>query len=100
MALFRSGGGGRFVDPRRSKQPDPSSPLRCAASPRPPTVSGVPGARAGSVELLESRTLLSTYYVSTSGSDSADGQSLSSAFKTIQQAANRAEPGDTVLVRG
>ena len=99
MALFRSGGGGRIVDPRRIKKQDPTSPRR-AAAPRPPSVSTPARTGPDAVEGLESRTLLSTYYVSTSGSDSADGQSLSSPFKTIQQAANVAEPGDTVLVRG
>ena len=48
---------------------------------------------------LEPRVLLSTYYVSTSGSDGAPG-SLSSPFRTIQHAASLAQPGDTVVVRG
>src|SRR4051812_49125852 len=50
-------------------------------------------------EQLEARTLLSSYYVSTSGNDSSPG-TLSNPFKTIQRAANIANPGDTVLVRG
>src|SRR5688500_17369539 len=50
-------------------------------------------------EHLESRTLLSTYYVSNGGNDSASGNSLSAPFRTIQRAANVAQPGDTVLVR-
>ena len=50
-------------------------------------------------EQLESRVLLSTYYVATNGSDSYAG-SLSKPFKTIQKAANIAQPGDTVFVRG
>jgi hypothetical protein len=48
---------------------------------------------------LEPRVLLSTYYVSTGGSDAAPG-SLSKPFHTIQHAAALAQPGDTVLVRG
>ena len=51
------------------------------------------------LEQLESRFLLSTFYVSTSGSDSNAG-TLSKPFRTIQRAANLAEAGDTVLVRG
>jgi Right handed beta helix region len=47
---------------------------------------------------LEDRTLLSSWYVSTSGSDTAAG-SLTAPFRTIQHAANIAEPGDTVLIR-
>ncbi len=39
-----------------------------------------------------------TYYVSTTGSDSNSGTSLTSAFKTLQRAANRVVGGDTVLV--
>ena len=96
MALFRSGGRGRIVDPRRTKKQDLNSPARSAAAARPPSVFAVVGslpsagpAPAGAVELLETRTLLSTYYVSPAGSDSADGTSLSAPFKTIQQA----EPG-------
>src|SRR5688572_1043280 len=51
------------------------------------------------VESLETRTLLSTYFVSTGGDDGSPG-SESAPFRTIQQAANVAQPGDTVLVRG
>jgi hypothetical protein len=39
-----------------------------------------------------------SYYVSPRGSDSNSGTSTSAAFLTIQQAANRAQPGDTVYV--
>lgn len=42
----------------------------------------------------------SSYYVSTSGSDSNSGTSTGSAFKTLQKAANTAAPGDTVYVLG
>ena len=96
MADLRSGGGGRRItairqavrtDDRRPPRPQHHrTPLSRHAAHAPP-------------EALESRTLLSTYYVATSGSDAADG-SLSAPFRTIQQAAERAEPGDTVLVRG
>src|SRR5687767_4017500 len=51
------------------------------------------------IEAMERRVLLSTWYVSTSGSDAAPG-SLEQPFRTIQQAANRAQPGDDVVVRG
>jgi hypothetical protein len=39
-----------------------------------------------------------TYYVSGSGSDSADGLSAVTAFLTLQHAANLTQPGDTVYV--
>jgi len=39
-----------------------------------------------------------TYYVSPSGSDSADGLTTSAAFKTIQRCANVAQPGDTCQI--
>ena len=48
---------------------------------------------------LEPRVLLSTYYVSTAGSDAGPG-SLASPFRTIQHAAKLVQLGDTVLVRG
>jgi hypothetical protein len=39
-----------------------------------------------------------TYYVSGSGSDSANGLSTATAFLTLQHAANLTQPGDTVYV--
>ena len=50
-------------------------------------------------EELESRFLLSSFYVSTGGNDSNSG-SLARPFRTIQRAANVAGSGDTVFVRG
>lgn len=41
-----------------------------------------------------------TYYVDLAGSDSHDGLSLSTPFKTINKAAQTAVAGDTVLIRG
>jgi hypothetical protein len=49
------------------------------------------------VESLESRLLLSAYYVSPSGSDAAAGGS-SAPWKTLQKAANNAKAGDVVHV--
>src|SRR5579859_3511318 len=56
-------------------------------------------ARRSVIEMIEPRVLLSTYFVSTSGSDGAAG-TLHAPFRTIQHAANLARPGDTVLIRG
>ncbi|MBC8009514.1 MAG: hypothetical protein H7067_05415, partial [Burkholderiales bacterium] len=39
-----------------------------------------------------------TLHVSPEGDDSHDGKSTSKAFRTLQKAADRAEPGDTVLI--
>jgi parallel beta-helix repeat protein len=56
------------------------------------------------VEQLEQRRLLTTYFVDNNaganGSNSNSGTSLSAPFLTIQQAANVAEPGDTVDIVG
>jgi hypothetical protein len=52
----------------------------------------------GTVEVLESRRLLAAWYVSTGGDNDNPG-TLEEPFKTIQQAATVAEPGDTVFVR-
>lgn len=49
-------------------------------------------------ESLESRRLLSTYFVSTSGSNSAAGTSTGAAWRTLQYAADRVVAGDTVIV--
>src|SRR5437763_8103503 len=57
----------------------------------------LPNARAA-LESLESRRLLSTYYVSPSGSDTAAGTSPGAAFKTLQHASDRVVAGDTVDV--
>jgi len=56
--------------------------------------------RRSGMESLESRLLMAnTFYVSTLGSDAAVG-SLASPFKTISKAANVAQPGDVVNIRG
>ena len=57
-----------------------------------------PAAHVVTVEALEPRNLLSTYYVSTQGADGNPG-TLSAPFRTIQRGATAAEPGDTVVVR-
>ena len=49
------------------------------------------------IEPLESRTMMSTYVVSTAGSDQAAG-SAAAPFRTLQQAANVVKAGDTVKV--
>ena len=54
--------------------------------------------RRHSVELLERRLLLATYYVSPSGSDAAAGTSGAGAFATLQHAADLVTAGDTVDV--
>ncbi|HZL35973.1 MAG TPA: carbohydrate-binding protein [Tepidisphaeraceae bacterium] len=55
--------------------------------------------RAARIEPLESRLLLSgTWFVATTGLDTNPG-TLAAPFKTIQHAANEANPGDCVMVR-
>ncbi len=41
-----------------------------------------------------------TYYVAPDGNDSADGRNRNTAWKTLQTAADRVCPGDTVLLAG
>ena len=67
---------------RRNRRATISSTMR-SAQPRP--------------EALEERVLLSAYYVSPGGSDAGPGTS-SAPFRTIQEAANVAQPGDAVLI--
>ena len=59
------------------------------------------GSNSGGVRIehLEGRVLLSTYVVSTAGSDHNAG-TLWAPFRTIQHAADLAAAGDTVLIRG
>ncbi len=58
------------------------------------------GRRVPTFESLESRFLLSTYYVNGgSGADTNPGTSDAAAFKTLQKAANLVVAGDVVLVR-
>lgn len=58
------------------------------------------------IERLEDRRVLSTFYVDGVGGDGGVGNNLNTglspqqAFLTIQKAADVANPGDTVLVRG
>src|SRR5437870_5458992 len=49
------------------------------------------------IDSLESRLLLSTYYVSPSGSDAAAG-GQAAPWKTLQKAADNAKAGDVVHV--
>jgi hypothetical protein len=51
-------------------------------------------------EGLETRVLLSSWYVSASGGSLANSGTFNQPFLTIQQAANIAMPGDTVFIRG
>jgi parallel beta-helix repeat protein len=60
-------------------------------------MGGAPG-HLLTMELLECRRLLSTYYVSTAGSDSAAGTSAT-PWRTLQRAADAVRAGDTVHVR-
>ncbi len=50
------------------------------------------------LEVLEARMLLSTYYASTTGSDSADG-SAGTPFATPRPFLSIAQPGDTLYIR-
>jgi hypothetical protein len=54
--------------------------------------------RSGLIEALETRTLLSTYYVATTGSDSSGTGSQTAPFATIQWIVGSLQPGDTLDV--
>jgi hypothetical protein len=62
------------------------------------TVSTVKETTLPKRKLISQTTSSRTYYVSGSGSDRNNGLSPSSAFRTLQKAANLAKPGVTVLV--
>src|SRR5881296_866129 len=63
--------------------------------------SAAAAAAAALLEMLEPRQLLSTYYVSTSGSDAAAGTSITAPFNTIARVnALTLKPGDQVLFAG
>ncbi|QFS48261.1 Ca2+-binding protein [Nostoc sphaeroides CCNUC1] len=49
-------------------------------------------------ELISANSKPKTYYVSGSGNNGNNGLSTSSAFRTIQKAADLTNPGDTVLI--
>ncbi|MEH1765130.1 MAG: right-handed parallel beta-helix repeat-containing protein [Nostoc sp.] len=49
-------------------------------------------------ELISTNSTPKTYYVSGNGNDKNSGLSTSSAFRTIQRAADLTNPGDTVLI--
>jgi len=50
------------------------------------------------LEQLESREVLSTFYVAPTGNDAAGGNNLGAAWKTLQHAVDSVHPGDTILV--
>ena len=56
-------------------------------------------ARACSLEALEDRTLMSTWYVANGGSNYAAG-SLAAPLASVQTAVNKAHAGDTIILRG
>ena len=58
---------------------------------------GTPRPCGKGIEALESRRLLSAYFVATTGSDQAAG-TFQAPFQTIQRAASVAGPGDLVLI--
>ena len=62
-----------------------------------PVPSRKPRRRSLAFDSLEGKLLLSTYYVATTGSNSANG-SATAPWATIQQAANEVKAGDTVYV--
>ena len=67
--------------------------------PRRPESAAAPAVRTGvTVEMLEPRELLATYYVATNGADAGAG-TLAAPFRTIQKAASLAVAGDVVIVR-
>ena len=73
----------------RKKRSNRTAFAASAAAPRPP-----------SIEMLEDRLMMSrTWVVATTGNDAGAG-TLGSPFRSIQRAANVANTGDTVLVRG
>ncbi|MEH2328098.1 choice-of-anchor Q domain-containing protein [Nostoc sp.] len=49
-------------------------------------------------KLISRISTATTYYVSNNGNDRNSGLSTSSAFRTLQRAANLTNPGDTVLI--
>src|SRR5215212_8471341 len=67
------------------------------------TASSIASARpdAPRMEPLEGRQLLSTYYVSPSGSDSASGTSTASAWRSVSRVNSQSlHSGDRVLFKG
>src|SRR4029077_12199358 len=83
---------GLFTAP--SAMPTPATATITAVSQADPTKSAT-----AVVTLVTQPASGTTYYVSTSGSDSNSG-TLSKPWKTIQHAADSVHPGDTVYVRG
>src|SRR3974390_1841435 len=51
------------------------------------------------LEVLEDRTVPSTWYVATTGADSASG-AINAPWGSIQHAINNAQSGDTILLAG
>ncbi|MCC5644078.1 right-handed parallel beta-helix repeat-containing protein [Nostoc sp. CHAB 5824] len=62
---------------------------------QPSTVQEIP---LPSRKLISAISTATTYYVSGTGNDKNSGRTTSSAFRTIQRAADLTDPGDTVLI--
>src|SRR5437868_1836656 len=62
------------------------------------TASAADKALVTLMEMLEPRQLLSTYYVSSAGSDTASGDAMTAAWKTVTRVnSQKLKAGDTVL---
>src|SRR5439155_19263618 len=86
----------RLGPPPRHPKVSQRTSLRARAAATRGAAAGPP---VGAIESLESRLLLSTYYVATSGSD-ANAGSLDYPFRSIQRAATIRQPSDTRIIRG
>ncbi|WP_399886179.1 sigma-70 family RNA polymerase sigma factor [Streptomyces sp. BBFR51] len=81
--------------------PAPTTPAPTAhtsASPRPRTPAPSSAAARVVRTSLPAKAPTPTYFVSTGGSDSNPGTSAGSPFRTLQKAADLADPGDIVAV--
>src|SRR5262245_21529193 len=71
--------------------------FRTSSTRRPRDLRKPPRAAGRNVEVLELRTLLSTWYVDSDFGGPSEG-SRSAPFAALQAAIDTAEPGDTILV--
>lgn len=88
------------VPPTNTPPPPTSTPAPPTNTPLPPTSTPVPPTNTPPPPTSTPAPGACTRFVATTGDDNNDGLTINTPWRTVQKAANSAQPGDVVCVRG